>query len=347
MGISLPHLQHIAAITEEAVRLGPAPTAVVAIANSRETVYTHVVPGKDGVALDSIFLLASITKPIVATAVMRLVEEGKLMLSVPVAHYLPELAQNGKEKVTTFHLLTHSSGMEERAFWLELERMGERRPPPAWLFEACCRSYLHWEPGTRYQYSTLPFSVLSELITRLGGLPCAAYLQEHIFGPLGMASTGFRPSDQARAAPVHGFASPDHLERFVSLAQPGGGLWSTAADLVRFGQAYLRGGGSDGHRLLAPSTIEAMTRHYTKGQINAFENKPFNYGLGWGKPAYPFTGDNLGSERAYSHHGSSGTMLHIDPEHDLICVFLSNLWGYNDPSDVKGRVLNVAYSAIG
>ena len=351
MEIDVERLQPIAGIAEERVQAGNMPSAVVAVANSRETVWTHVVPGSDGVGFDSIFLLASITKPIVATAIMRLVEEGKLMLSLPVARYLPEFGVNGKENVTTFHLLTHAGGMEEATYWNELWEMRHNPPPPEWLFEAACRSYLHYEPGSAYTYSTLPFSVMAELIRRLSGLSHPEYLDKHIFEPLGMHDTGFRPSNPERAAPVHNLFGPEPVtpqlqENFNSLAQPGAGLWSTAADLVTFGQAYLQGGTYNGYHLLSRPTIETMTRHYTLGETNTFDGEPFNYGMGWGKPSYPPNGGIMCSERAFSHHGATGTMLWIDPEYDLVVVFLSNYCGHEDKTDAKGRILNVVYGTM-
>ncbi|HVG00894.1 MAG TPA: serine hydrolase domain-containing protein [Chloroflexia bacterium] len=351
MEIDRERLQLIEGIAGERVRAGNIPCAVVAVANSRETLWTHVVPGDEGVGLDSIFLLASITKPIAATAIMRLVEEGRLMLNVPVAHYLPEFGANGKEKVTAFHLLTHSSGMEEETFWNELWGAPMTLPPPNWQYEACCRSYLHYEPGTQHTYSTLTFSVLAELVRKLGGAPQAEYLRRHIFEPLGMHDTGYRPTDPTRAAPVHKLigdaeTTPELLEAFMSFEQPGSGLWSTAADLVTLGQAYLRGGTYEGYHLLSPVTIEVMTRNYTPGATNTTDGEPFNYGLGWGKPMYPPNAAILGSQRAYSHHGATGTMLRIDPEYDLVVAFLTNTWGHQDPTDAKGRILNVVYGAM-
>jgi CubicO group peptidase (beta-lactamase class C family) len=281
---------------------------------------------------------------------MRLVEEGKLMLNVPIATYLPEFAANGKEKVTAFHLLTHSSGMEEDTFWSELWNLRTAPPTPEWLYEACCRSYLNYEPGSAHTYSTLPFSVLAELIKRVSGLPHPEYLRRHIFEPLGMNSTGFRPLDSGRAAPVHKFYGQQEtplelLEAFVSMAQPGSGLWGTAADLVAFGQAYLRGGTYNGYHLLSPATIAVMTQHYTLGETNTADGEPFNYGIGWGKPTYPPNGGIMCSERSFGHHGATGTMLWIDPEYDVVVVFFTNIWDHKDPTDAKGRILNVVYGS--
>jgi CubicO group peptidase (beta-lactamase class C family) len=341
-------LLHAAAIADAATSDGSHPCVVLAVANSRETVWTHVSPGSDSATLDSIFLIASITKPVVATAVMRLVEEGKLLLNKPVVDYLPEFGANGKERVTLWHLLTHSSGLEEGRFYEEWWAIDPPPGDPMWLYEAACRSYLRWEPGTAHAYTTLSFSVMARLITVLGGEFYPDYLRRHIFEPLGMKDTGFRPSDPAREAPVHNLgANPIQREAWFATAEPGGGLWSTAADLTRFGQACLNGGRLDGYHLLSPATVVLMTQHYTEGKTQVENGRavPFNYGLGWGKPSSPRDGDTLGSPRAYGHSGASNTLLWIDPEYDLVFVFLSNSWGAE--AETRGRALNAVYGALG
>ncbi|MEO8286871.1 MAG: serine hydrolase domain-containing protein [Chloroflexota bacterium] len=344
--MNIEHLRHAAQIADEAVKNGPQPTAVIAVADRDTTLWTHVSPGEDGVSLDSIFLIASITKPVVATAIMRLVEEGNLLLNVPVATYLPEFGANNKEHVTSWHLLTHSSGLEEDQYWGELQAL-TTPPPPGFLYNAACSSYLHFDPGTAYQYNSLTFSVLSELIARLGGEPYPDYLRRHIFEPLGMTSTAFSPVDPARAAPIYDLGPPHVVAGFTSLAMPGGGLWSSAADLVAFGQAYLRGGTTaGGYKLLSPPSISLMTQHYTHGQKQFVSGTSFNYGLGWGKPSSPRDGDLLASERAFGHNGASGTTLWIDPQYGFVYVFLSNRWDMVDPLLTSARGLNVVYGAV-
>jgi CubicO group peptidase (beta-lactamase class C family) len=348
--IDISRLSHAAGVAEEAVRSGTYPTAVLAVANSRDTLWEYVVPGADGAALNSIFLLASITKPVVATAIMRLVQEGKLLLNRPVADYLPEFAQNGKEQVTTWHILNHSSGMDEGEMWAELTGMDPQPSSFEWLWDAACRSRLNWEPGSAYLYNSLSFSVLGQLITVLGGAPYPEFMHRHIFRPLGMSSTAFRPADTERAVHVHftpeSGVSDAYREPFLAREDPAGGLWGTSADIIRFAQANLRGGTLDGYSLLSPASVALVTRHLTEGQTQ-FEHgrvSPFNYGLGWGKPASPPDGGALTSPRAFGHTGASGTMLWIDPEYDLIFVYLSNLWGAE--GGPRDRALNAVYGAL-
>jgi CubicO group peptidase (beta-lactamase class C family) len=180
------------AVAREGVESGEVPSAVVAVATGDRLVDCRAFSRRDGepVATDSIFLLGSITKPIVATALMRLVEDGRLGLFEPVERYIPEFAQPGKPPVTPWHLLTHTSGIEEDTSLGFLRSRGE--PASAYL-DAALRGTIQTVPGTQYRYCSLSFYILAELIARLSGLPCADYLRAHIFEPLGMDSTGFDP----------------------------------------------------------------------------------------------------------------------------------------------------------
>lgn len=140
----------------ESVQKGEIPCAVLAVANSTETIRCEVFTRPDGdqIKQDSIFLLASITKPMVATAVMQLVEQGLLNLGTSLTRYIPEFAQPGKLPVTAWNLLTHTSGMEENAWMAAL--YSTQAPQSAYLMGAC-QSNLHFVPGTRYEYCSLSF----------------------------------------------------------------------------------------------------------------------------------------------------------------------------------------------
>lgn len=333
----------------QAVERGEVPAAVLAVATGRSVVRCQAFsrPGGDQVRVDTIFALASISKPITATAVMQLVEDGLLVLSDPLTRYIPEFAQAGKPTVTAWHLLTHSSGMEEVGWW---EALGMARAPAQAYLQAACRSVLHFVPGTRYEYNTLSFFLLAELVTRLSGVPFPEYLARRVLHPLGMVDTSFDPGpDNPRAAPVRSLdPDPHHAEQairtFFLLGAPGGGLWSTAADLVAFGQAYLNGGRRGDFQLLAPATIELMTREHTMGLFELVEGqlRPAHYGLGWGKGS--LSGHLPGSPRVFEHSGATGTLLWIDPDWDLVCVFLTNLFGC--PDHVRKSALQAVYSAL-
>ena len=159
-----------------------------------------------------------------------------------------------------------------------------------------------------------------------------------------MRDTAFQPADRGRAAPVHDFGGPENTERFSALAVPGGGLWGTAADLVAFGQTFLQGGRRAGYRLLSPAALELMTRRHVAGTMEWTPHvpSPFNYGLGWGKPD-PEAG-RLGSDRGYGHGGATGTYFWVDPDWDLVFVFLTNRWGIEQ--ETPRRMLNAVYGSL-
>lgn len=185
--------------------------------------------------------------------------------------------------------------------------------------------------------------MLAELITRLSGVSYPEYLQMCVFGPLGMTDTAFDPgpSKQGREAPVHNLFV--NVETFKKGLHPGGGLWSTCADVVAFGQAYLNQGKlsqTGSTRILSPVTIELMTRDHVNGlvQINEGRPTPAHYGLGWGKAVLGNT--LMGSARSFEHGGATGTLLWVDPDYDLVYVLLTNHWG------IEGHIQHTALQAV-
>jgi CubicO group peptidase (beta-lactamase class C family) len=301
------------------VEEGHRATAALAVADRHGLIRAEAY----GAPVDGVFLLASITKPIVASGVMQLVEEGRLLLNDPVARHIPEFAANGKGAVTVRHLLTHTSGIDD-SYEQAPPEPGQRRD----ALRAVCATGLRWEPGTRFAYSNPPFRVLGELLTRLGGLPYPAFLAERIFDPLGMTSTTFdpRPTMAARMVPVEKFTLPQGLGAFIDEAPPAGGLWSTLADLVAFGRAWLRPPPAGLPRLLGPAALEAMTRVQFAGTFDIGNGHPaeISRGLGW-NVAGPH--HELESPDAISHGGATGTRLLIDPRRGVVAVFLTNVWG--------------------
>jgi CubicO group peptidase (beta-lactamase class C family) len=292
--------------------------------------------GPDGVSdTERRFLVASITKPITATAVLQLVEDGRLVLTRPIPTYLPEFrplpAEPGTlagEAITAWHILTHTSGLDDGG----QELLEVQRPTGRALLERVCCERLQFVPGSRYQYASDSFYLLAELFGRLGELEFEAHLRQRLFQPLGMDATTFDPTDSGpEPFPLAGMFDKygpllgEATRYFVSLAMPGGGLWSTPSDLVRFGRAMLGGGSLDGARILGRPFVELMTRKHTGDVMEAGTppRRP-HYGLGWGLP-----GRGQGSpasERAFGHTGATGSQLIVDPEWDLVVVYLRNEW---------------------
>lgn len=334
------------ATADELVQRGTYGSIVIAVGDARQTQWTHVVPGPDQATLKTVYRIASVTKPIVALAVMQLVEQGQILLNDPVVRFIPEFGQQGKDGVTVWHLLTHTSGLAvDDAQFRPL--FHQRAPRDAYL-ALICASPVDFAPGTRSEYCNPAFPVLGELIRRVSGEDYPDYLRTRIFAPLDMTDTAFAPTDATRAAPLRGDETQADVDYFNSLAAPQGGLWSTAGDLLALGQTMLSGGRRGEYRLLHPITIETMTRLHTPGLMSHMNGpQPVYRALGWGKRGP--TGVLLASEPSYGHGGATGALLWIDPLHDLVYVFLGN--PMTDDPDIGRqrdaiRVMNTVYAAL-
>lgn len=333
---------------------GRVPFATVAVADAAGTlrVETTTEPGREPVPADAQCLIASITKPIVATAVMRLHQEGRFALNAPLAWWLPELAAPDRRSITAWHALTHTTGMADT--WLD-RIMAEGIDKPDLLARAMAEP-LAAPVGSRYAYASITFDILALAIERALDRPFEAILRETVLDPLGMADTDWEPRPE-RAAPLEVLAWEDDWrpaarldpaavalmrERLVRLHLAGAGLHSTAADLVRFGRALLRGGELDGVRILAPAFVDLMTREVTRDGLGREVDRLMDghYAIGWGKPGPT----DPASPRAFEHGGATGTRLQIDPAHDLVVVYLTGLWAH--PGQAIDEVLMGVYAAL-
>lgn len=330
------------------------PAAVLAVADAREMLRCEAFgrPGGDVVTTDSTFWIASVTKPIFATAVMQLVVEGRLDLDEPVQPHLPEFqpppAGNGLpggEAVTARHLLAHTSGATDTP----REVLESERPDADGLYRRVCERRLAFAPGTRYLYASDSYYVLGELIARLTGVAYPDHLDERVFRALGMTSTSFDPfTAPERMAPLHGLGYEGPMLQLAiayvaSLAAPGGGLWSTAGDLVRFGQAYLGAGRLGAARVLDEHHLALMTQEQTEGVFEEESMRSPHYGLGWGLPG--LGGTIPGAESVFGHGGATGSYLWVDPANQLVIAFLMNRWG--DDGAAALAAIHAVYGALG
>jgi CubicO group peptidase (beta-lactamase class C family) len=335
---------------------GTVPFVVLAVADRRDLVRLEAFagPSAPGIDVDAICLLASITKPIVATGIMQLVADGQVALTDAIVRYIPESAVPGMSEVTIWHLLSHASGIPD----VDLRQLlldGARRVD---LMRLVTGTPPRFPPGSRFEYVSSTFDLLAAVFERVTGESHPAYLRRAIFEPLGMLDTTFDPWDRLadRVAPLAASAVPggdgpwgpmpltgEQQRSFSELALAGAGLFSTARDLVRFGRAMLRGGELDGARILASPHVTLMTREQTTGGLGASPDPLLaeHYALGWGKPD-PRT--SPASSAAFGHGGITLTRLWIDPEHDLVFVYLSGIWDHAPrPIDL---VLQAVYGAL-
>ena len=329
------------ALARSQVEAGTVPFVVLGVADRDGIIRLEAISGGSGgrIGTNAVCLLASITKPIVATAVVQLVEAGRIAFDDVLGSWAPGVVNPRWAPITPWHVLTHTTGIED----IDLEavlRHGEGR---ADLLRHVARQSQVTPPGTRFRYSTFTFDLLIEALGVALGEPFEAVLQRSILDPLGMTDTTFDPGpDPGRArraasvavAGLDGQPSNDGaalVAAYTGLRLAGGGLWSTASDLLRFGRAMLRGGDLDGVRVLSPAFLELMTREVTAprestaGGLGAMPDPLVadHYAIGWGKPGLA----SPASSRAFGHGGVSGTRLWIDPGYDLAYVYLSGSWG--------------------
>jgi uncharacterized protein YbbC (DUF1343 family) len=309
----------------DAIRTHKTPGAVVVIGQRDGVVFRRaygaraVVPSREPMTADTIFDLASLTKPIVtATSVMLLVEEGRLDLDSAVSTYLPGFDRRGKGRVTVRHLLLHTSGLPSVNPRSDYEVGREA------AFENLFDLRLATGPGGAYRYSDINYILLGEIVARISGQTLDAFAQERIFGPLEMRETRFNPPPEWRAriaptedrddVPIRGDVHDPRAWRLGGVAG-NAGLFTTADDLARFASMMLRGGALDSARILTETRHAEMTAsHQVPGGART---------LGWDAPSSDRRARGY-TARAYGHLGFTGTSLWIDPELDLFVIVLSN-----------------------
>lgn len=305
-----------------------------------------VEPEAEEMALDTVFDLASLTKPVAtATSVMLLVEEGKIDLDKPACTYLPEFTGEDKETITVRQLLTHQSGL------IADNALADYLDGPEEAWKRICDLDLVKEPGEKFIYTDVGFIVLGKLVEQVSGQPLNEFARQRIYEPLGMHETGFLPPAelQPRIAPTekHGGAwlqGTVHDPRSREMGGVAGhaGLFSTADDLALYAQMLIDGGRRGDVQILKPETIELMnTPHKTTGGLR---------GLGWDKKSlYSSNRGDLMSAQAFGHGGFTGTAMWIDPPQELFVIFLSSRLhpdGKGSVNELAGRIATVAAAAL-
>ena len=359
LGMSAERLARIGPLAESWIKPGLHQALVLLVLRRGrvvlESAHGHPRTGSSEAPMpqDSLFPVASLSKLVTATAIMMLVERGLVSLNQPIADFIPEFSGKHKDRVTLWHLLTHSSGglgLEEMDAYLIQKRIaGFATPPAPPGQDKLIHAYLHsgfdikltHKPGTQVAYSNYAYELLGEALRQVTGRSIADFAQENIFAPLGMGDSSFRIGDLDRRRLVdrppdapHGTGKPhwycDGLEVQSQLATPWAhsGLISTARDMAVFGQLFLKGGTYAGQRLLSQATVASMTRNHTQG-LPDMDRDPglcdAARGLGWDIPAdkVSLMYADLYSPGTYSHSGTGGVLLWVDPSRELVGVYFS------------------------
>jgi uncharacterized protein YbbC (DUF1343 family)/CubicO group peptidase (beta-lactamase class C family) len=351
VGLRSDMARDIRRLAQQAIDQQKIPGCVVLVARHGQVAFCEAFgqrqlePAAEPMTTDTLFDLASITKPMAtATSVMHLVERGHVRLRDTVATYLPEFRSNDKDKITVEQLLIHTSGLLPDNALADYEQGWESAYPKI------CALELLSPPGEKFRYSDVNFLLLGALVQRVSGQPIDAYFAEHVARPLRLASTTFNPSDELckQAAPTElvddtWLRGRVHDPRARAMGGVAGhaGLFSTAAEVAQFAQSLLDAHGGDTSGVLQPRTIREMTRPRDAGGNLR--------GLGWdNNSAYSKNRGELMSPQAFGHGGFTGTVLWIDPELDLVFVFLSNRVhprGQGEANDVAGRIASVVSAA--
>jgi uncharacterized protein YbbC (DUF1343 family)/CubicO group peptidase (beta-lactamase class C family) len=313
-------------IVNDAIAQGQIPGAVLIVGHDGQVVYRKaygnraIEPRREAMTIDTIFDCASLTKVVATTtAIMQLWEQGKFRMSDPVAKYLPDFAQNGKQDITIRQLLVHYSGLAPD---LDLKEKWEGKET---AYRMAFEETPERAPGAAFAYSDVNFLVLGALVERLSGEPLDEYSAKHIFAPLGMKETRFLPpsSWQPRIAPteedenhhlMRGMVHDPTTRRMGGVAGQAG-IFSTADDLAIFAQALLDGG----RDVLTPATIAKMTA--PQQPVNATALR----GFGWDIDSpFSINRGELLPVGGYGHTGFTGTSLWIDPATKTYIVLLTN-----------------------
>jgi uncharacterized protein YbbC (DUF1343 family) len=353
LGIDTTRLARIDGMVEEAIAAGETPGCVVCIGRRGGIAWLaaygdrQIEPTREPMTADTIFDLASITKPVAtATAIMLLVEDGAVRLGDRISLHLPEFTGKGKESLTLHHLLTHQSGLIADNPLADYEQ----GPDEAW--HRICGLDLVAAPDSKFIYSDVNFIVLGRLVERLSGRSLAEFTRDRVFAPLGMTDTGYQPAAELRSRCAATerrdgvwLRGEVHDPRAWKLGGVAGhaGLFGTAGDLARYARAMLGGGLLDGRRVMAPATLATMVRpvRLPGGGVR---------GLGWDeRTGFSSNRGDLLSPAAFGHGGFTGTSLWIDPGLDMFVIFLGSRLhpdGKGTVNPLIGRIASVAAGAI-
>jgi CubicO group peptidase (beta-lactamase class C family) len=331
------------------VKSGHTPSLVV-LAARRGVICLHEAfgvlrPESDSppLALDTIFPTMSITKPMTATMIMCLVEDGLLGLNRPVRDYLPEVTGEGTEEVLVHHLLTFTAGWNEFAFITSLVGDGpglgmglEGKALWSEILDRLCKLPLANPPGQQMNYAFLCYALLQRLIERVSGRTFADLIQERLFAPLGMNDSYVEvPESQSprvvkRQAglpwnvplgPLHAIDSRE--------SELGPNVFSTARDVAVFGQMFLNGGMYNGQRILSRAAVAEMTTTQTAGVpvvMGPSHHKEASYGYGWflrSDEKWRYWDGSLQSRSEFHHQGAGGVLLWVDPRDEIVSCYFS------------------------
>ena len=344
---SAEEFEQVATIVNQGIDDGEMSGAVVVVADQNRVLYQQafgdrqVSPAQEPMTIDTVFDLASLTKPIAtATSVICLVQSGELALDDTVATYLPEFGIRGKESITIRDLLLHVGGM------IPDNAIGDYQQGVDEAWTRICKLTPIAARGEKFIYSDVGYIALGKVVERVSGKTLDQFCSEEVFRPLRMTETMFNPTDQVRRRTAatekrdgRWMKGEVHDPRAALLGGVAGhaGLFSTANDLVRFGQMMLGRGTYSNTTVLNPDVFAVMTKPQAVPRGTRT--------IGWDhrSPYSTNRGDSL-SDAAFGHGGFTGTVMWIDPAKDRVFVFLSNRLhpdGQGSVNKIAGQIATI------
>jgi CubicO group peptidase (beta-lactamase class C family) len=328
------------------------------------------VAAKRAMTPDTLFWIASMTKPVTAVAVLMLQDEGKLKVGDPVAKFLPEFAalktpSGAPANLTIAQILTHTSGLGEATGPAAQQARTLADLVPLWL-----AAPMQYEPGARWRYTQSGINAASRIVEVVSGMTFDVFLQQRLFDPLGMKSTTFYPTAEQRSRLATAYGknkATGALEAVPPRADYGprdrpplgnGGLYSTARDYGRFAQMLLNGGTLEGRRYLSAAAMTLLTTSQTGSlptgflQSDTYGNRGANYAWGIGTCILLTPHEGVAamlSPGTYGHGGAWGTQAWIDPVKSVAYILMVQRSNFpnSDASDVRGAFQDAAAKAVG
>jgi CubicO group peptidase (beta-lactamase class C family) len=318
---------------------------------------------------DTLFWIASMTKPITGAAILMLQDEGKLNVADPIAKFLPEFANlktpSGKPaNLTLTQILTHTSGLGEAGGAAAQQARTLADLVPLWL-----AAPMQYEPGEKWKYTQSGINAAARVVEVVSGMTFDAFLQKRLFDPLGMRHTTFYIGEEQRARLVTAYAKNKETGALEAVPprpefgprdrppQGNGGLYSTGPDYARFCQMLLNGGTFEGRRYLSPAAMKVLTTPQTGSLPTGFfqsdpeRNWGANYGWGIATCILRAPHDGVAamlSPGTYGHGGAWGTQAWIDPVKGVAYILMVQRSNFpnSDASDVRGSFQQAAANAL-
>jgi len=341
-------------VIEEEIEKGNFPGAVVLIGKHNEILYWEafgnevIEPFEEAICRNTIFDLASLTKPIAtATSIMILRERKAVALDDYVGTYLSAFACNGKEEVRIRHLLNHTSGLPA---YMNADSLKEQfgSPCPEKVIEKICGLEALSKPGEEFRYSCLGYITLAKIAETVSGKSIGDFSRENIFARLGMKHTAYNPPDswekdvaaaqivdrQLLRGTVH-----DPLAKLMGGQSGNAGLFSNAYDLSIYCRMLLNEGTWNGTRILSPEAVAMLTTAQAYGRSYGFDvNSSFSSVKGSYAP-----------EKAFCHTGYTGTSIVCDPVSEVFVIILTNRVHPSDEGTakpVRSKVADIVFSSL-